>query len=164
MSRCAYRSYAPLPQVCGEGLGLVYGDVGLQRDRYQVVDNVAFDQPVRPPVVGKPNGVKLLALEVVDRDTVAHKRLAVDLATRRLDGYPVGVLDTLLLGQLGADLGEELRLQLVEPGDPTAHCSAGVVLGEPVGGYHVRVVWVLGLVVWVVGPVERSGRGIVVLL
>src|SRR3712207_3973372 len=58
----------------------------------------------------------------------------------------------------GTDLGEELGLELGEPGDPTAHRPAGVVLGEPVGRHHVRVPGVLRRVVRVVRPVEEPRR------
>src|SRR5215204_6927149 len=36
-------------EVGREGLGLVDGDVGLEGDRHQVVDHIAFDQAVRSP-------------------------------------------------------------------------------------------------------------------
>src|ERR671913_646813 len=98
-------------------------------------------------MVGNTDGVDLLALVLVDRDAVGYQSLAVDLPASRRNGHPAGVLYALLRGQLGADLDEELRLQLVEPGDPTAHSPAGVVLGEPVSRHDVRIPRVLGLVV-----------------
>src|SRR4051794_5315996 len=50
-------------EVGREGLGFVDGDVGLQGDRHQVVDDVALDQAVRTPVVGESYSVDLLAFE-----------------------------------------------------------------------------------------------------
>src|SRR5215204_1063898 len=66
-------------EVGRKGLGLVDGDVGLQGDRHQVVDDGTLYESVRPPVVGEADGVELPALEVVDRDTVGDQGLAVDL-------------------------------------------------------------------------------------
>ena len=101
------------------------------------------------------------AFEVVDRDAVGDEGLAVDLAAARRDGDPAGVVHALLGGQLGADLAEQLGLELGEPGDPTAHRPAGVVLGEAVGSHDVRIPGVLGRVVRVVGPVEEPYRRVV---
>src|SRR4029453_6555258 len=45
-------------EVGGKGLGLVDGDVGLQRDRrHQVVYDVTLDHPLRAPVGGGAAGV-----------------------------------------------------------------------------------------------------------
>src|SRR5215211_4036595 len=126
-------------EVGGKSLGFVDGDVGLQRDRWhQVVDDVTLDHPVGAPVVRETDGVNPPPLEVVDRDAVGDEHLAVDLAAARRDSHPVGVVYPLLFGQLGADLGEEFGLQFGEPGNPTTHRSAGMVLGEPVGRDYVR--------------------------
>src|SRR5215204_2492020 len=65
-------------EVSGEGLGLVDGDVGLQRDRrHQVVDDVTLDHPIRAPVIGEAEGVNPPPLEVIDRDAVGDEHLAV---------------------------------------------------------------------------------------
>src|ERR671933_14382 len=64
------RSHASLHQVGGEGLGLVYADVGLKRDRrHQVVDDVAPDHPVWAPVVGEPDCVNLTPVEAESQGT-----------------------------------------------------------------------------------------------
>src|ERR671916_229441 len=97
-------------EVGGEGLGLVDGDVGLQGDRHQVVYDVALDEAVGTPVVGKADGVQLLALEVVDGDAVGDEGLAVDLAPARRDGDPAGGVYAFLGGQLRADFAEEIGL------------------------------------------------------
>src|SRR5215217_6273415 len=148
-------------EVGREGLGLVDGDVGFQRDRHQVVDDVAPDETVGTPVVGEADGVDLLSLEVVDRDAVCDQGLAVDLTPARRDGDPAGIVNALLDGQLGADLAEQLRLELGEPGDPTTHRAAGVVLGEAVGRDHVGIPGVLWRVVRVVRPVHEPYRRVI---
>src|SRR5918994_3864978 len=137
-------------EVGREGFGFVDGDVRFEGDRDQVVDHVAFDQAAGTPVVREADSVELLSLEVVDRDAVRDQGLAVDLTPARGDGYPAGVVHAFLGGQLWADLAEQLRLQLGEPGDPTTHGPAGVMLGQAVGGYDVRIPRVLGRVVRVV--------------
>ena len=51
-------------------VGLVDGDVRLQRNRNKLIDHVALDHPVRSPVVGKPDGVDLAPVEAEDGDAV----------------------------------------------------------------------------------------------
>src|SRR5918995_3532012 len=148
-------------EVGGEGLGLVYGDVGLEGDRHQVVDDVAPDQTVRSPVIREADSVDLLAFEIVDWDAVGDQGLAMDLAAARRDGHPARVIHALLGGQLGADLAEQLGLQLGEPGDPTAHRPAGVMLGQAVSGHYVGIPGILGRVVGIVRPVQEPYRRII---
>src|SRR5215210_5389856 len=85
----------------------------------------------------------------------------MDLAAARRDGDPACVLDALLGGRRSTDLAEQLRLELGEPGDPTAHRPAGVVLREPVRRDDVRIPRVLRRVVRIVRPIEGLGYGVV---
>ncbi len=108
-------------------------------------------------MVGETDGVDLAPVQVVDGDAVGDQRPAVDLAAARGDGDEVRVIDARLRGERRADLTEQFRLEFGEPGQPTAHRPARVVLGEPVGRDDVRIPWVHRLVVRVVGPVEEPG-------
>ena len=52
---------------------------------------------------------------------------------------PAAVVDAALRGQLGAQLDEHRRLQLVEPTVEAAHRPAEIVFGEPERGRDDRI-------------------------
>ncbi len=73
---------------------------------------------------------------------------------------PVAVVDAELAGQLGADLGEALRLKLSQPGHPAAHAAGGVVLGQTVGGENVRESRVSDVVIRLSGRSKNGATGL----
>ena len=128
--------------VAGSGLGLLDLHVRVQRHAEQVVGRVTADDGVTAdaPVVRQPDLVHGAAADRpagVIRSVTSTLRL--DGRAGRDDGGPPVGLEAALGGQLRGDLAEHLRLQLREVRQPAAHPAGGVVLGQPVGGEHVRV-------------------------
>jgi hypothetical protein len=164
---------APRPaarvDVAGSGLGLLDLHVGVEGNAEQVVGRVAgYDGLVsRAPVVRQPDLVHLAAGDNQRGHPVGDQYPRLDCRTGRDDGGPAVGLEAALGGQCGRDLTEHLRLQLGEVRKPAAHPAGGVVLGEPVGGEHVRIhvrPWRAGARrAEVVSPREGDSRGTLLL-
>ena len=115
-------------------------DVGVQDEREEVVRRVARGDPPGAPVVRQADLVQPLALDPERLDPVGHQDPGLDLGAGRDDRRPCPVRQAPLGRQLRAHLAEHLGLQLAEIGQEAAHAARRVVLGQPVGGHHVREV------------------------
>src|SRR5437879_12444934 len=90
------------------------------------------------------------------------ERLGADGPTWARDPDPSEIGDPFLAGELGADLDEELGLQLGEPRAPAAHRAGEIVLGEPIRRDDVRILRVTHRRERVVGilPVLEDGAAL----
>ena len=91
------------------------------------------------PVPRERDLVHQLAVDLQRAHAVGDLCPRLDLRARGHDHHPAAVLDPAVGRQHGVDLGEHLRLQLVEPRQVAAHAARRVVLREPEGGRHARV-------------------------
>src|SRR5690348_13543107 len=152
---------AAFAQVAGEGFGFVDLHVGVEDDADQVVRHVARHHAGWPPVVRHADHVVLAPADARRLHALRHQRLRLHLAARRRERHPVARLHALLAGKLWAQLDEELRLELGEPGVPARHRAGGVLLGEAICRDDVGELRVLQPVVGHVGAVERHHTGVV---
>ena len=83
--------------------------------------------------------VDLLAVDGVRPHALGDQGLGLNRPTRRADPHHLGVANAQFLGVLRADLHEQFRLQLSQPGEPAAHAAAEVMFGETVGRENVRI-------------------------
>jgi hypothetical protein len=90
-------------------------------------------------VIRQPDLVHRVARDDQRGHPVGDQHAYLDRRAGRDDGGPAVGLEAALCGQCGRNLTEHLRLQLGEVRQPAAHPAGGVVLGEPVGGEHVRI-------------------------
>ena len=132
---------AARPDVAGPDLGLLDLHVRIERDPEQVVGAVAADDGVLPdpPVIGHPNLVHRAAGYDQRRHPVGDQDPCLDRGARGDQRGPAVGLEPALGRQLRRHLAEHLRLQFGQIRQPPAHPARGVVLGQPVGGEHVRV-------------------------
>ena len=127
--------------VAGCCLRLLDVHVRIERDSHDVVCRVAAHRrsaTTHAPVIGKPDLVDHAAPYLERRHPMGDEHPRLDGGASRGDRRPAPVLQPALGGKLGRDLTEELRLQFREVGQPPAHATRRVMLGEPVGGGDKR--------------------------
>src|SRR5437773_6941144 len=105
--------FSPL-QPARDPLRLEDAYVRLLRHRYEVVDDGAGDEAAGAPVVGEADVVDAAAVDVERRHARGDEGARGDRAARGADADDVAVAHARLRGELGRELGEELRLQLGE--------------------------------------------------
>src|SRR5205809_5306194 len=132
-------SISPILQFCSrlfhiadECLSLVNRNVRIADQRCQLVDDIAFGNPLVTPMPGHADLVNDLTFNGERAQPAGDERLGADGATRTRDLDPVKVRDLLLGGEFRADLDEKLGLQLGEPRVPAAHRARQVMLGQSI--------------------------------